>query len=385
MEQPPILGRPTWPGAKRDETPTGEPARALGDEPNPHASTESEPAPVSDASGHHEEPAAAPAEPTSALDHAAPAQPPILTRPNDTPPPPGQASWPPAPAAPGTDEQRRSVRSLVLVSSGVAISVLAVCNGMLLWLYQHSSLGVVITLGTFIAAGALAWLRTRSRQLTMIVLYAQALVAVSAVVGVLVALKAGVWTGVLAGGITLAGLTALSVIGLLYYTGERKRVTSAVALGTAVAVVASMAGAYAYLSWDYYESTYVAPHVDPPEVSVEYLIEVGQDYTGDPNGSYPEGADVAFEGTTCPAARKDIAARFAELNEDGQHLATPEDVKAIKRGQKGSTKTATVTASITVIDDYEQSVVKGPETWTFELEKEPSDEYWQVCHIERPA
>ncbi|MGH3728462.1 MAG: hypothetical protein ACRDTU_06885 [Micromonosporaceae bacterium] len=43
-----------------------------------------------------------------------------------------------------------------------------------------------------------------------------------------------------------------------------------------------------------------------------------------------------------------------------------------------------VTGTVSVIDDFDETVIKGPETWTFELEKEPSDEYWRVCQIKRP-
>jgi hypothetical protein len=273
---------------------------------------------------------------------------------------------------------------MVLGTAGVALIALIACNGGLFWLYQHSSLGVVITLGTFIAAGAAAWLRNRGKQLAAIVLYVQVLVGISAVVGTLVALKAGFFIGIFAAGITLLGLVLLSLIGLLYYTGDRNRTSTVLSMGTAIAVVSSMITAYVFLTWNYHETIYRPPYVAPPERSVDFLIETGQYYTGDPDEVEPE-AEGSFKRYTCPANRDEIASLFTKLVDQGrQHLATPEHVKATSRSTEGEKQTATVTATISVIDDFDEKVIKGPEIWTFHLEKGPGDEYWRVCHIDRP-
>jgi hypothetical protein len=277
------------------------------------------------------------------------------------------------------------MRQMVLATAGVALIALIACNGGLFWLYQHSSLGVVITLGTFIAAGAAAWLRNRGKQLAAIVLYVQGLVGVSAVVGTLVALKAGVFTGIFAAGITLVGLVLLSLIGLLYYTGERGRTSIIVSSGTAIAVVVSMIGAYGFLTWDYHETTYRTPYVEPPQDAVYWLIEDGQTYTGDPDTDDPEVAE-SFEDYTCPASRDEIEGLFKDLVVEGkQRLASPENLKVKAQGTQDDRQIATVTARISVIDDFDEKVIKGPETWTFHLEKRPGDEYWRTCHIDRPA
>ncbi len=277
------------------------------------------------------------------------------------------------------------MRQMVLGTAGVALIALIACNGGLLWLYQHSSLGVVITLGTFIAAGAAAWLRNRGKQLAAIVLYVQVLVGVSAVVGTLVALKAGVFTGIFAAGITLVGLVLLSLIGLLYYTGERGRTSTIVSSGTAIAVVVSMIGAYGFLTWDYHETTYRAPYVEPPQDAVYWLIEDGQTYTGDPDTDDPAVAE-SFEDYTCPASRDEIEGLFKELVVEGkQRLASPENLEVKEQETQGATQIAAVTATISVIDDFDEKVIKGPEMWTFHLEKGTGDEYWRVCHIDRPG
>ena len=276
------------------------------------------------------------------------------------------------------------MRQMVLGTAGVALIALIACDGGLLWLYQHSSLGVVITLGTFIAAGAAAWLRNRGKQLAAIVLYVQVLVGVSAVVGTLVALKAGVFTGIFAAGITLVGLVLLSLIGLLYYTGEHGRTSTIVSSGTAIAVVVSMIGAYGFLTWDYHETTYRAPYVKPPQRIVYYLIDKGQYYTGDE--ADPSGAEETFFNYTCPASRDEIEGIFKKFVKVGeQRLASPENLKLTQRSTRGDKQISTVTATISVIDDFDEKVLKGPETWTFHLEKGPGDQYWRVCHIGRPG
>ncbi|HEX6076091.1 MAG TPA: hypothetical protein VFZ32_12605 [Micromonosporaceae bacterium] len=309
-------------------------------------------------------------------------QPPILGRPKPDQPAPGPPEPEPKPVL---AEHQRSVRGAALITAGVAVVVLAACNGLLLWLYQHSSLGVVITLGTFVAGVSLAWLRNRSRQLTAIVLYVQALMVVSVVAGVLVGLTAGVVTGVLAGGITLAGLLLLSLIGLLHFTGERKPFATTVSLGTAVAVVATMIGAYGFLSWDYYTTTYRAPYVKPPQRIVYYLIDKGQYYTE--NGSSgATGVEQTFQDYTCEEAREQISAIFTELVDEGnQHLSSPENLKVTGQGTADGKEIATVTASVSVVDDLDGSVIAGPEIWTFHLEKGPGDVYWRVCRIDRPS
>jgi hypothetical protein len=274
---------------------------------------------------------------------------------------------------------------MALATAGVAIAVLAGCNGLLLWLYQHSSLAVVVTLGTFVAGVALTWLRSRSRQLTAIVLYMQALMAVSILVGILIGLHAGVATGVLAGGITLGGLLLLSLIGLLYYTGERRPVAKVAALGIAVAVVVAMVAAYTLLSWDYHAASRRTAYVAYPVRSVDFLIEHGQYYTG---GSAQDQPAVvrSFENYTCPEIREKLLLTFTDLVHPGkQHLATPKRVLTRSQATRGDTGVATVTATISVVDDLDGSVIAGPETWTFHLEKGPSDQYWRVCSIDRPA
>jgi hypothetical protein len=139
---------------------------------------------------------------------------------------------------------------------------------------------------------------------------ALATLAVSVVVGILVALEVGIFTGILAGGITLAGLMLLSLIGVLHYT--RKRLTKSASLGMALAVVALMIGAYASLSQDY-KTTYRPPYVSPPNQSVYFLIEEGQYYTDDP-GMDDARAEEVVEHYTCPATRNRITALFAELS-----------------------------------------------------------------------
>ncbi len=277
------------------------------------------------------------------------------------------------------------MRGIALATAGVAVAVLALCNGLLLWLYQHSSLAVVVTLGTFVAGVALTWLRSRSRQLTVIVLYVQVLMAVSILVGILIGLRAGIATGVLAGGITLAGLLLLSFVGLLYYTGERKPVAKVVSLGTAVAVVVAMAVAYTFLSWGHHATTYRPPYEEPPGDAVYWLIEDGQRY-GTDTGADNEATQNAFEDYTCPASRGEISAIFVEVVRDGdQHLSSPTGLKVRNHDIVNETKFATVTAAISVVDDLDGSVIAGPETWTFHLEKGPSDQYWRVCSIDRPT
>ena len=277
------------------------------------------------------------------------------------------------------------MRQMVLATAGVALVALIACNGGLFWLYQHSSLGVVVTLATFIAAGAAAWLRNRSKQLAAIVLYVQVLVGISAGVGTLVALKAGVFTGIFAAGITLVGLVLLSSIGLLYYTGERSRNSTVASLGTAIAVAVSMIGAYGFLTWDYHETTYRAPYVEPPQDAVYWLIEDGQTYTGDPDTDDPAVAE-SFEDYTCPASRHEIEGIFRKLVVPGkQRLSSPENLKVKELNAQGDKQIATVTATISIIDDFDENVLHGPETWTFHLEKGPGDEYWRTCHIDRPA
>jgi hypothetical protein len=281
-----------------------------------------------------------------------------------------------------------SVRGMALTTAAVAVVVLAGCNGLLVWLYQHSSIGVVVTLGTFIAGVSLAWLRNRSRQLTAIVLYVQALMVASIVVGVLVGLNAGVATGVLAAGITFVGLVLLSLIGLLYYTGERKPFATTVCLGTVIAVVAAMVVAYAFLSWyspsrGSNQAARVAAAFDPGR-SVDFLIEHGQYYT-DSSDVDPQ-VSRSFENYTCPESRDEFIALFTGLVRQGdQHLATPENVKEVNQETVEDKQIATVTASISVVDDLDGSVIKGPQTWTFRLEKRPGDEYWRVCRIDRPS
>ncbi len=277
------------------------------------------------------------------------------------------------------------MRGMALATAGVAIAVLALCNGLLLWLYQHSSLAVVVTLGTFVAGVALTWLRNRSRQLTAIVLYVQVLIAVSILVGILIGVRAGIATGVLAGGITLAGLLLLSLVGLLYYTGERKPIAKVVSLGTAVALVVAMAVAYTFLSWGYHAPTRRTAYVAPPGRSVDFLIEHGQYYTGDAARDDP-GVVSGFENYTCLENREEIGRIFADLVHPGeQHLTTPEQVRTESQTVRGNMEVATVTAAISVVDDLDSSVIAGPETWTFHLEKGPGDQYWRVCSIERPA
>ncbi|MGH3737247.1 MAG: hypothetical protein ACRDT6_16770 [Micromonosporaceae bacterium] len=317
-------------------------------------------------------------------------QPPILGRP--TTPEPGGDPHPaptsdPAPASWQPDagsEERRATRRTLLLTGGVALAALAVCNGVLLWVYDNSTLGVVITLGTFVAAVSLAWLRNKGRQLTVIVVGLQALMAASIVVGALVAAASDVPTGILAGGITLVGLVLLSVIGFVFATGERTQRRTAVAAGTAVAVALSMAGAYALLMHDPERARREAPFVAPAEDSVFFLVKRGQDYQND--GAAPAAAERAFEKYVCPSASETIAALFAGLVRPGeQRLADPEDVIVTERGKKGETATATVTATIYVIDDIEGTELQGPETWTFHLEKTPGDNYWKVCSIDRPT
>jgi len=277
------------------------------------------------------------------------------------------------------------VRGMALATAGVAIAVLALCNGLLLWLYQHSSLAVVVTLGTFVAGVALTWLRSRSRQLTAIVIYVQVLMAVSILVGILIGLGVGVATGVLAGGITLAGLLLLSLVGLLYHTGERKPIAKVTSLGTAVAIVVAMTVGYTFLSWGYHATTYRAPYEEPPRDAVYWLIEDGQRY-GTDAGADNEATQNAFEDYTCPASRARISAIFTEFVRGGdQHLSSPTGLKVINQGTVGEKKVATVTAAISVVDDLDGTVIAGPETWTFHLEKSPSDQYWRVCSIERPT
>ncbi|MGH3714949.1 MAG: hypothetical protein ACRDT4_16025 [Micromonosporaceae bacterium] len=267
--------------------------------------------------------------------------------------------------------------------AGSALAALAVCNGLLLWVYDHSSLGVVITLATFVAAASLAWLRNRGRQLTMIIIYLQVLMVVAIVIGTVVAMYSDVPTGILAGGISLVGLVLLSLIGFFFATGERTQRNTAIALGAAVAVVLSMTGAYVYLGRDYQRSNYVAPYVAPPERSVDILIADGQDYHDD--GAAPAAAERAFERYVCDSARQEIATLFADLVHQGkQRLATPEDVTVTERGKRDEVGTVTITATIHVIDELDGHVIKGPETWTFHLEKSPADNYWKVCEITRP-
>jgi len=312
-------------------------------------------------------------------------QPPILGTPRTGPPAGGPSAPDPAPAV---ASRQPSIRGMTLATAAVAIAVLTVCNGLLLWLYQHSSLGVVVTLGTFLAGGSLAWLRNRSRQLTAIVLYVQALIVASIVVGVLVGLNAGVATGILAAGITLVGLVLLSLIGLLYYTGERKPFATTVCLGTAIAVVAAMVAAYAFVSWNSLsrgssQAARVAAAFDPGR-SVDFLIEHGQYYT-DGSESDPQ-VSRSFENYTCPESRDELLALFTELVREGeQHLATPEDVETVRQEAAGDKETATITATISVVDDFDTSVIAGPETWTFYLEKKLGDQYWRVCRIDRPS
>ncbi|MGH3728464.1 MAG: hypothetical protein ACRDTU_06895 [Micromonosporaceae bacterium] len=271
-----------------------------------------------------------------------------------------------------------------MVTAGAALVALAACNGLLLWVYDHSSLGVVITLGTFIAAVSLTWLRGRSRQLTTIIVYVQALLVVSIVVGAMVATSSDVFTGILAGGITLVGLVLLSVTGFVFVTGERTRRRTAVALGAATAVVLTMAGSYVYLSLDYQPPGYVEPYVAPPEESVDFLISRGQDYHDD--GAAPAAAERAFNRYVCDSARQEIAALFASLIGQGdRRLATPEDVTVTARGKRGETRTVTITATMHVIDDIEGRVLDGPETWTFHLWKGAADSYWKAHEIDRPG
>jgi hypothetical protein len=277
------------------------------------------------------------------------------------------------------------VRGIALATAGVAIAVLALCNGLLLWLYQHSSLAVVVTLGTFVAGVALTWLRSRSRQLTAIVIYVQALMAASILVGILIGLRAGIATGVLAGGITLAGLLLLSLVGLLYHTGERKPVAKVISLGTTVAIVVAMGVAYTFLSWGYQATTRRPTYVAPPGRSVDFLVEHGQYYTGDAAKDEPR-VILRFENYTCPATREEVLLVFTELVHPGkQHLTTPEQVRTRSQATRGNMEIATVTATISVVDDLDGSVIAGPEAWTFHLEKSPSDQYWRVCSIERPT
>lgn len=273
---------------------------------------------------------------------------------------------------------------MVLVTGGAALAALAACNGLLLWVYDHSSLGVVITLATFIAAVSLAWLRNRGRQLTTIIVYLQVLMAISIVVGALVTAGADLPTGVLSGGITLVGLVLLSLIGLVYYTGERSQHDTALAVGAALAVALTLAGSYVYLARDYQRENYVAPYVTPPEESVHFLIKRGQDFHND--GAAPAAAERAFDRYVCDTAREEIAAIFASLVRQGhQRIATPENVTVTQRGKKdGNVGTVTITATIHIIDDIDGTVLDGPDTWTFHLEKGPTDDYWKVCKIARP-
>ncbi len=242
MEQPPILGRPRWPGSPQ------EPPAEQPQSPGPQQPQTPPTAPAHDPSQASASPPAAgrPSTDPPAADLPATGSPAAgspAAWPPEPPTSPPPADWQaPEPTPPG---QRRSMRQMVLGTAGVALIALIACNGGLLWLYQHSSLGVVITLGTFIAAGAAAWL----------------------------ALKAGVFTGIFAAGITLVGLVLLSLIGLLYYTGERGRTSTIVSSGTAIAVIVSMIGAYGFLTWDYHETTYRAPYVEPPQDAVYWLIE----------------------------------------------------------------------------------------------------------------
>ncbi|MGH3737245.1 MAG: hypothetical protein ACRDT6_16755 [Micromonosporaceae bacterium] len=331
-----------------------------------------------------------------------PQQPPILGRPAGAPPPsdpdpqaghaPGGAlpdapAWPPPEQPPEPAEaDLRSTRSTLLVAGGVALASLAVCNGVLLWVYDHSSLGVVITLGIFIATVSLAWLRNKGRQLTAVVVGLQALMAASIVVGAIVTARSDLPTGILAGGITLAGLVLLSLIGFHYYTGERRQRDTAIALGTAVAVALTMIGGYVYLARDHERTTDAAnaPYVAPPEESVHFLIKQGQDFHND--GAAPAAAKRAFNDFVCPTAREEIAALFASLVRPGeQRLATPEKVTVTERGKEGDVETVTITATIHVIDDLNGSIIQGPETWTFHLEKANTDNYWKVCKIDHPT
>jgi hypothetical protein len=201
---------------------------------------------------------------------------------------------------------------MALATAGVAIAVLALCNGLLLWLYQHSSLAVVVTLGTFVAGVALTWLRSRSRQLTAIVIYVQALMVASILVGILIGLRAGIATGVLAGGITFAGLLLLSLVGLLYHTGERKPVAKVTSLGTTVAIVVAMAVGYTFLSWGYQATGRNRVTEVTPEQSVYFLVKDGQYFTGDStqNGSRVQ---EAFERYTCPEKRLDMINFFTKV------------------------------------------------------------------------
>lgn len=276
------------------------------------------------------------------------------------------------------------MRGMALATAGVAIAVLAPCNGLLLWLYQHSSLAVVVTLGTFVAGVALTWLRSRSRQLTAIVLYVQALMVASILVGILIGLRVGVATGVLAGGITLAGLLLLSLVGLLYYTGERKPVAKVVSLGTAVALIVAMAVAYTFLSWGYQATGRTRAAEVTPEQSVYFLINDGQYFTGDStqNGSR---AQEVFERYTCPEERLDLISFFSKVTKPSEQYLTSTNEKLISPNTTSQQHTATVTASVTMMDDFNTTPIHKPETWTFHLEKGPSDQYWRVCSIERPT
>jgi hypothetical protein len=308
-------------------------------------------------------------------------QPPILGRPTPAPP-----STPPAQPGPelARPEDNRSVRGMALATAGVAIAVLALCNGLLLWLYQHSSLAVVVTLGTFVAGAALTWLRNRGRQLTAIVLYVQALMVVSILVGILIGLRAGVATGVLAGGITLAGLLLLSLVGLLYYTGEHKPVAKAVSLGTAVAVVVAMVLAYTFLSWGHQATGRNRTAEVTPEQSVYFLVNDGQYFTGDStqNGSRVQ---EAFERYACPEKHLDIIGFFSKIANPGERHLSSTNETLVSQDTSGQEQTATVTAAITVVDDFNATPIRKPETWTFHLEKGPGDQYWRVCSIDRPT
>ncbi len=211
---------------------------------------------------------------------------------------------------------------------------------------------------------------------------ALATLAVSAVVGTLVALEVGISTGVIASGITLIGLMLLSSIGVLHYT--LKRLTKLASLCMALVVVVSMIGAYTLLTRDYSTTTRRLPYVATPHRSVYFLIEDGQYYTGRSGIDDPK-TEEAFDRFTCPAARKQIATQFASLVKDGTQHLTSDGLRVTEVGSQGDGETATVTATITIMDDLDGRVIASPETWTFHLEKPPGDKYWRVCRIDQPT
>lgn len=362
-----------WPGAMPDAAPGASAPGPKGSSSSSGTLNSGAPPVTSGAvGGQHAEPRAEPVAPAAAET----GQPPILGRPA-------------SPFDSGVQEEAtRSTRSMVLTIALVAVAGLAVCNGLLIWVYIHSDLSVVVTLGIFLTVLALGGLRNRGSQVKAIVFYAQFLLVLSAIVGFFAG-RAGesVAVGILTGGITFTGLAVLSALAFWFYTGERRSNDKVMFAGVSIAIVAAMVGSFGYLTWDHKQAVERERaseiYVMPPEESVYWLIKNGQSYTGQ-SANYPREVTKAFRRYTCEQARDDISALFAEIRKDPSvKIQDPDQAKATGHQVVNGLHTATVTAEISIVRDYSEELVDGPFTWTFDVERGEGERYWRVCKIDR--